>query len=72
MGTFLISLKMGTGCHGRCAGFTLNSSVALIEIGEDQSDAAASAAFSDVARERLGRAQRTTSERQKLPFLGSF
>jgi hypothetical protein len=38
-----------------------------MEIGEDQSDAAASAAFSDVARERLERAQRTTSGRQQLP-----
>jgi hypothetical protein len=64
MGTFPISWQMGTGYRGPCAGFTLNSSVALMEIGEEQSDAAASAAFSDVARERLGRAQRTTSERQ--------
>jgi hypothetical protein len=38
-----------------------------MEIAEDQSDAAASAAFSDVARERLERAQRTTSERQERP-----
>src|SRR5688500_2563919 len=29
-------------------------------------DAAASAAFSDVARERLAKARRTTSERQKM------
>jgi hypothetical protein len=57
MGTFPIPRQMGAGCHGPCAGFTLNSSVALMEIGEEQSDAAASAAFSDVARERLERAQ---------------